>query len=77
MPFTPESREMAKQHTLRRAKMNSDLEQLNKMLEMKEKIANQMAQDNNLQALKEQYEVKTECFQYLAKLLLKKMKHYC
>ncbi|XP_045202855.1 chromosome-associated kinesin KIF4-like [Mercenaria mercenaria] len=55
--FTPESREMMKQHTLRRARMNSQLTELNKILEKKEKLANQYSQnDTKMEAMKEQYE---------------------
>lgn len=56
--FTPETREMAKQHTLRRAKLNSELQELNRILEKKEKIASQFSlNDNKMAELKEQYEV--------------------
>lgn len=57
VPFTPESREMMKQHTLRRARMNNELNELNKILEKKEKLASQMTQnDVKIVEMKEQYE---------------------
>ena len=40
--------------------MNSDLEQLNKMLEIKEKIANQMANNDHIESMKEQYQVQID-----------------
>ena len=49
---------MVKQRTLRRAKLNSELEELNKILEKKEKLANQMvANDSKMDTMKQQYEV--------------------
>lgn len=61
VPFTPESREMLKQHTLRRARMNNELTELNKILEKKEKLATQMTQnDAKIMEMKEQYEVNTQ-----------------
>jgi hypothetical protein len=55
---TPESRQMAKQHTLKRAKLNSELQELNKILEKKEKLASQMAKnENKVVAMRHEYEV--------------------
>ena len=58
MPYTPESREMLKQHTLRRARMNSQLTELNKILETKEKLANKYIQnDTKMVEMQAKYEV--------------------
>ena len=55
----PEVKEMAKQHTLKRARLNSELQELNKILERKEKIATQFSMnDNKMAELREQYEVR-------------------
>jgi hypothetical protein len=58
MPCTPESREMLKQHTLRRARMNNQLTELNKILETKEKLANKFIQnDTKMVEMQAKYEV--------------------
>lgn len=55
----PELKEMAKQHTLKRARLNSELQELNKILERKEKLASQFSMnDNKMSELKDQYEVR-------------------
>ncbi|XP_060598856.1 chromosome-associated kinesin KIF4-like [Ruditapes philippinarum] len=57
MPCTPESREMLKQHTLRRARMNNQLTELNKILETKEKLANKFIQnDTKMVEMQAKYE---------------------
>lgn len=54
----PEIKEMAKQHTLKRARLNSELQELNKILERKEKLASQFTMnDNKMSELKVHYEV--------------------
>ncbi|KAH3833792.1 hypothetical protein DPMN_107108 [Dreissena polymorpha] len=48
--FTPETKEFAKRHTLRRAQLNSELQELNKLLEKKEKIATQFSMNDTKMA---------------------------
>ncbi|XP_052792482.1 chromosome-associated kinesin KIF4-like [Mya arenaria] len=53
---TPESKEYVKLQTLRRAKQNSELQELNKMLEKKERIANQITMnDTKMAEIVEEY----------------------
>jgi hypothetical protein len=57
VPCSDETKEMLKQHTLKRAKLNTELTELQKQLEKKEKLVSKMAQNDQLKELKEQYEV--------------------
>ena len=50
--------EMQKEHNTRRAKLTQDLNNLNKMLGMKEDLVNKMkASDKNMEDIKSEYEV--------------------
>ncbi|KAL3880607.1 hypothetical protein ACJMK2_032834 [Sinanodonta woodiana] len=56
LPSTPDSRAKSQEHVLRQAKMNKELLELNKLLEKKEQLANQMSQSDKLMSIKTQYE---------------------
>ncbi|KAJ8303169.1 hypothetical protein KUTeg_019565 [Tegillarca granosa] len=57
-PGTPDTRAMSKEYALRQAKLGQELLQLNKLLEKKEMLANQMTQnDDKMESMRQQYEV--------------------
>ncbi|KAK3592333.1 hypothetical protein CHS0354_022578 [Potamilus streckersoni] len=56
-PSTPDSRAKSQEHVLRQARMNKELLELNKLLEKKEQLANQMSQTDRMMYMKTQYEV--------------------
>ena len=57
-PETPDSRAISKEFTLRQAKMNRELQELNRLLEKKETLATQMTlNDDQMKSLREQHEV--------------------
>ncbi|XP_078326177.1 chromosome-associated kinesin KIF4-like isoform X2 [Crassostrea virginica] len=56
-PETPDSRAISKEFTLRQAKMNRELQELNRLLEKKETLATQMTlNDDQMKSLREQHE---------------------
>ncbi|KAK3099287.1 hypothetical protein FSP39_002071 [Pinctada imbricata] len=56
-PGTPDSRALSKQYALRQAKLNRQLQELNKQLEKKEDLANQMSEnDSKMHQIREQYQ---------------------
>ncbi|XP_063414423.1 chromosome-associated kinesin KIF4-like isoform X3 [Mytilus trossulus] len=57
LPGTPDSRAMSKEYAFRQAKMTNELQELNKLLEKKERLAKQMTQnDDQMKAMKGQYD---------------------
>lgn len=57
-PETPDSRAFSKEFTLRQAKMNRELQELNRLLEKKETLATQMTlNDDQMKSLRDQHEV--------------------
>lgn len=59
-PETPDSRAFSKEFTLRQAKMNRELQELNRLLEKKETLATQMTlNDDQMKSLRDQHEVRT------------------
>lgn len=56
-PETPDSRAFSKEFTLRQAKMNRELQELNRLLEKKETLATQMTlNDDQMKSLRDQHE---------------------
>ena len=47
IPDTPESREMVRQFTQKRAQRTKELEQINKMIENNQKLRNQMSSNDH------------------------------